>query len=100
MSYQDDLDISGVTPGTLERTLRSRADAWSYSAETENAVAHLAAGGHLTPEMRMAAGYYANGKKAAAAAGHDITDPDAPKDDAHKLTAAYRAISQPRPNSL
>ncbi|MFD8974650.1 hypothetical protein [Streptomyces sp. NPDC059593] len=100
MSNQDDLNISDVTPGTLERTLRSRADAWSYSSETENAVAHSASSGHLSPEMRMAAGYYVNGKKAAAAAGRDVTDPDAPKDDAHKLTAAYRALSQPRPNSL
>ncbi|MFH8715164.1 hypothetical protein [Streptomyces zaomyceticus] len=100
MSYQDDLDVNGYTPASLEQTLRSRADVWNFDHQAETAISYTAQGGHVSPEMRMSMGYYQAGKKAAEAAGRDVADPNAPQDDTGKLAAAYRAISQPRPNSF
>ncbi|MFD6250502.1 hypothetical protein [Streptomyces roseolus] len=99
MSYQDNLDAESYTPESLEQTLRSRADAWNFSGQAEAAISYAAQGGNVTPEMRMSMGYYQTGKRAAEAACRDIADPNGPQENG-KLADAYRAISQPLPNSL
>jgi hypothetical protein len=88
-NYQDDLDTNGYTTGSLEQILRSRSDIWNFDNQAETAISYAAQGGRVSPEMRMAMGYYQTGKKAAEAAGRDVTDPNAPKDGTNKLSAAF-----------
>jgi hypothetical protein len=82
----------------LERVLRDRANYWQRNEEMENAAELAAKGEQLSATARMALGYYSVAKKAATAAGRDVSDPATSSEAADKLAAAYDAISRPDAN--
>ncbi|MFI9152842.1 hypothetical protein [Streptomyces sp. NPDC053367] len=91
MTIRDHID-SGMSDETIASVLRSRAESWNYSAEMENAAKLAANGGHLSPETRLALGFYTEGRKAAAASGRDVTGP-ANSTGEDRIAAAYRSLS-------
>ncbi|WP_328561808.1 hypothetical protein [Streptomyces coelicoflavus] len=74
----------------MERALRARAETWQYNREMEKAAALDAAGGTLSNSVRLALGYYRDGKNAAQAAGRDVSGSG---DIGDSLAAAYRSLS-------
>ncbi|MFD5191336.1 hypothetical protein ACFWMU_24880 [Streptomyces sp. NPDC058357] len=94
----NDSMLGELAPATLERVLRARAESWQHNGEMEKAAELAAKGAQLSPSARMALGYYSDGKKAATAAGRDVSDPAASTEGADKLAAAYSAIATPPAN--
>ncbi|GGW18659.1 MULTISPECIES: hypothetical protein [Streptomyces] len=89
MNTRDNIDPSS-NPDGIERVLRARADAFRYDPEMENAAELAAKGEQLTPSLRMALGYYSDAKKAAGAAGREISAPAT----ADNLSAAYSSLNK------
>ncbi|MCT9108312.1 hypothetical protein N4G69_22205 [Streptomyces mirabilis] len=87
MTTRDHIN-SGMSDENMARVLRSRADAWNYSAELESAAKLAANGEHLSPQIRTSLGFYAAGKMAAAASGRDVSGP-ANSTGADRISAAY-----------
>ncbi|MER8005025.1 hypothetical protein [Streptomyces sp. NPDC094149] len=90
MTTRDHID-SGMTDATITSILRARAESWSYSAEMENAAKLAASGGHLSPESRLALGFYETAKRAAVAAGRDVSGPAA-STGGDRIAAAYENL--------
>ncbi|MEV0139349.1 hypothetical protein [Streptomyces globisporus] len=93
MTTRDNLD-SGLSQRAIEGALRSRADSWQYNEEMEKAAALEENGAQLSSTLRMSLGYYRTGKKAAAAAGRNVSDAEG-SEDSGTLSAAYRSPSNP-----
>jgi hypothetical protein len=91
MTIRDHID-SGMTDESIAGILRARAESWNYSPEMEKAAELAANGGHLSPEARMALGFYETAKRAAAASGRDVSGP-ADSTGADRIAAAYRSLS-------
>ncbi|MFI9252475.1 hypothetical protein [Streptomyces sp. NPDC053069] len=89
MNTRDNID-PGSNPDGIERVLRARAEAFRYSSEMEKAAEQATKGEQLAPSLRMALGYYSDAKKAAGAAGRDVSAPVA----ADNLSAAYNSLNK------
>lgn len=90
MTNRDHID-SGMTDAAIASILRARAESWNYSTAMENAAVLASSGGSLSPESRMALGYYQDGKKAAAASGRDVSGP-ADSTGGDRIAAAYKNL--------
>jgi hypothetical protein len=73
----------------IVRVLRDRANNFRYDPELEKA--GELSGEEMSPSLRMARGYYADAKRAAAAAGRDVSDP-APAQTDDRLANAYKNL--------
>ncbi|MGV9941229.1 hypothetical protein [Streptomyces sp. NPDC003401] len=89
MTTRDNLDTD-LSPKAIEGVLRARADSFRYDAEMEKA-GELDSE-QLSPALRMARAYYEDAKRAAIAAGKDVSDP-VPAQSGDRLAAAYRSLS-------
>lgn len=98
MTTHDNLPAEGFTSALLERVLRERANSWQHDPEMEKAAELASKGGQLSTTARLSLGYYSADKKAATAAGRDVSDPSSSSTGADKLAAAYDAISRPAEN--
>lgn len=86
----------GLRPERIERALRNRAAAFNYDADLERLIALEAKGEapHIDPTTRMSIGSYKLMRKAAEAAGADVSNPVETETD-RSYADAYRAIATP-----
>ncbi|MGV9322462.1 hypothetical protein [Streptomyces sp. NPDC003660] len=90
MNTRDNLDVAS-NPENIESVLRDRADAFRYNEHMEKAAEMEAKGESLSSSLRMSLGYYKDAKKAATAAGRDVSDP-APAQSGDRLANAYKNL--------